>query len=72
MGLHCACREDIGYRCPMHATNWQARATAAEAKVAVLRDVPNHIWAEARDTEWDAGFNHAVKLFRAALETNNG
>ena len=53
-------------------TDWQARATAAEAENAKLRDVPNHIWAEARDTEWDAGFNHAVKLFRAALETDNG
>lgn len=32
-----------------------------------LRDTPNRIWAEARDSEWDEGFNYAVKLFRAAL-----
>ena len=32
-----------------------------------LRDTPHHIWAEARDSEWDEGFNYAVKLFRAAL-----
>ena len=46
---------------------WKARAEAAEAEVRRLRDTPNHIWAEARDTEWDAGFNHAVALFRQAL-----
>lgn len=32
-----------------------------------LRDTPHRIWAEARDSEWDEGFNYAVKLFRAAL-----
>jgi hypothetical protein len=44
-----------------------ARAEDAEAEVRRLRDTPNHIWAEARDTEWDAGFNHAVALFRQAI-----
>lgn len=32
-----------------------------------LRDIPYCIWAETRDSEWDEGFNYAVKLFRAAL-----
>ena len=36
-------------------------------EVARLRDTPSRIWAEARDSEWDEGFNYAVKLFRAAL-----
>ena len=40
---------------------------AQAAEIARLRDVPNHIWAEARDTEWDLGFNYAVKMVRAAL-----
>lgn len=40
----------------------------AEERVKALRDTPNHIWAEARDTEWDQGFNHAVQMFRAALK----
>ena len=40
---------------------------ALEAEVERLRDTPHHIWAEARDSEWDEGFNYAVKLFRAAL-----
>lgn len=34
--MHCHCREDIDYRCPMHATNWKSRATAAEAENARL------------------------------------
>lgn len=43
-------------------------AEALRAENARLRDIPNRIWAEARDSEWDEGFNYAVKLFRAALE----
>ena len=41
---------------------------AAEGREKALRDIPNHIWAEARDTEWDQGFNHAVQMFRAACK----
>ena len=43
------------------------RIEALEAENERLRDTPNRIWAEARDSEWDEGFNYAVKLFRAAL-----
>ena len=44
------------------------RIEALSAENERLRDIPNRIWAEARDSEWDEGFNYAVKLFRAALE----
>ena len=43
------------------------RIEALGAENERLRDIPNRIWAEARDSEWDEGFNYAVKLFRAAL-----
>ena len=43
------------------------RIEALEAENERLRDTPHRIWAEARDSEWDEGFNYAVKLFRAAL-----
>ena len=43
------------------------RIEALSAENERLRDTPNRIWAEARDSEWDEGFNYAVKLFRAAL-----
>jgi len=43
------------------------RIEALSAENERLRDIPYRIWAEARDSEWDEGFNYAVKLFRAAL-----
>ena len=43
------------------------RIEAQAAEIERLRDIPYRIWAEARDSEWDEGFNYAVKLFRAAL-----
>ena len=58
------------HRQAAYAAGYQAaadRIEALEAEVEQLRDTPNHIWAEARDSEWDEGFNYAVKLFRAAL-----
>ena len=47
------------------------RIEALEAEIERLRDTPHRIWAEARDSEWDEGFNYAVKLFRAALAGDN-
>ena len=43
------------------------RIEALTAENERLRETPNRIWAEARDSEWGEGFNYAVKLFRAAL-----
>ena len=50
--------------------NWTDHEKAIDALFTEnerLRDIPYRIWAEARDSEWDEGFNYAVKLFRAAL-----
>jgi hypothetical protein len=82
----CACRDDIGYRCPLHKTNWQARATAAEAREAKLREALEELLhaycsdtgfaaAVRRDTglayPWEPGEIAEAKA-RAALETDNG
>ena len=57
-------------RCPAFNIECQyvAEVDRLRAENERLRDIPHRIWAEARDSEWDEGFNYAVKLFRAALE----
>lgn len=63
----CAEREWLRERAGPYTGHCITCAEAAEAENVKLRNAIDRIWAEARDTEWHAGFNHAVALFSQAL-----
>ena len=60
-------RNEVGAGIWVPAEQFLVLRAENEAMRAAIAEAAHGVWAEAHDTEWDAGFNHAMKLVRNAL-----